>query len=70
MKIPSMAELVARLQTKPLRKPRIGRKTVWAYLNGKPVVDVLGLALDVNMMLDDVKRQLKAECPEVVFKVE
>lgn len=48
------------------------RKTVWAYLDGKKLVDVVKAALDNNMMVDDLKKQLIAENPghEVTFKVQ
>lgn len=48
------------------------RKTVWAYLNGKKLVDVVQAALDNNMMVDDLKAQLIKENPdyEVTFKVQ
>lgn len=34
------------------------RKTVWAYLDGKKLVDVTQAALDNNMMVDDMKKLL------------
>lgn len=45
------------------------RKTVWAFLDGKKLVDVVQAALD-NMMVDDLKAKLIAENPghEVTFK--
>ena len=48
------------------------RKTLWAYLDGKKLVDVVQAALDNNMMVDDLKRVLINENPghEVVFKYE
>lgn len=48
------------------------RKTVWAYLDGKKLVDVVQAALDNNMMVADVKELLVRENPghEVTFKVE
>ena len=48
------------------------RKTVWAYLDGKKLVDVVQAALDNNMMVDDLKAQLVKENPghEVTFKCE
>ena len=48
------------------------RKTVWAYLDGKKLVDVVQAALDNNMMVDDLKAKLIAENPghEVTFKVQ
>lgn len=47
-------------------------KTVWAYLDGKKLVDVVRAALDNNMMVDDLKAMLVRENPghEVTFKVE
>lgn len=30
------------------------RRTLWAYLDGKKLVDVVQAALDNNMMLDDL----------------
>ena len=45
------------------------RKTVWAFLDGKKLVDVVQAALDNNMMVDDLKAKLIAENPghEVVY---
>ena len=31
------------------------RKTVWAFLDGKKLVDVVQAALDNNMMVDDLR---------------
>lgn len=47
------------------------RKRIWAYLDGKKLVEVIQAALDNNMMVDDMKRLLIAENPghEVTFKV-
>lgn len=47
------------------------RKTVWAFLDGTKLVDVVQAALDNNMMVDDLKVKLIAENPghEVTFKV-
>ena len=52
-------------------KRRMKRKTVWAYLDGKKLVDVVQAALDNNMMVDDLKAKLIAENPghNVTFKV-
>lgn len=49
---------------------RTKRKTVWAYLDGKKLVDVVQAALDNNMMVDDLKKQLIEENPghKVTFK--
>ena len=49
---------------------RTKRKTVWAYLDGKKLVDVVQAALDNNMMVDDLKKKLIKENPghEVTFK--
>ena len=51
---------------------RTKRKTIWAYLDGKKLVDVVQAALDNNMMVDDVKQLLIKENPrhEVTFKCE
>lgn len=51
---------------------RIKRKTVWAYLDGKKLVDVVQAALDNNMTVDDMKKVLTKENPghEVTFKVQ
>ena len=48
------------------------RKTVWAYLDGKKLVDVVQAALDNNMMVEDMKKKLIAENlgHEVTFKVQ
>lgn len=48
------------------------RKTIWAYLDGKKLVDVVKAALDNNMMVDDLKAKLIAENPghTVTFKCE
>ena len=48
------------------------RKTVWAYLDGEKLVDVVQAALDNNMMVDDLKKVLIKENPghEVTFRVE
>jgi len=48
------------------------RKTkIWAYLDGKKLVEVIQAALDNNMMVDDLKKTLIAENPghEVTFKI-
>lgn len=47
------------------------RTTVWAYLDGEPLVDVVQAALDNNMMVEDLKKKLVEENPghEVTFKV-
>lgn len=52
---------------------RIGRRAyIWAYLDGKKLVEVIQAALDNNMMVDEVKALLIRENPghEVTFKVE
>lgn len=48
------------------------RKTVWAYLDGKKLVDVVQAALDNNMTVDDMKQVLVKENPghEITFKVQ
>lgn len=50
---------------------RMKRKTIWAYLDGKKLVDVVQAALDNNMMVEDLKKLLIAENPghEVTFKI-
>ena len=71
-----MADLPAtRGERKHIMKRRINRRkrtTVWAYLDGKKLVDVVQAALDNNMMVDDLKKVLIRENPghEVTFKVE
>lgn len=47
------------------------RKTVWVYLDGKKLVDVVQAALDNNMMVEDLKQKLIDENVghEIVFKV-
>ena len=51
---------------------RMKKRTVWAYLDGKKLVDVVQAALDNNVMLDDMKKKLVAENPghEVTFKIQ
>lgn len=51
---------------------RAKRKTVWAYLDGEKLVDVIRAALDNNMMVDDMKDLLVRENPGhvVTFKWE
>ena len=55
-----------------MRVRRHKRTTVWAYLDGKKLVDVVKAALDNNMMVDDMKALLIRENPghEVTFKVQ
>lgn len=50
---------------------RYKRKHIWAYLDGKKLVEVIQAALDNNMMVDDMKQLLINENPghEVTFKV-
>ena len=50
---------------------RMKRSYIWAYLDGKPLVEVIQAALDNNMMVTDMKKLLIAENPghEVTFKV-
>lgn len=47
-------------------------KTIWAYIDGKPLFDVVQAALDNNMMVSDMKKLLIKENPghEVTFKVQ
>lgn len=53
-------------------KRRSKRTTVWAYLDGEKLVDVVQAALDNRMMVDDMKALLIRENPghEVTFKVQ
>lgn len=55
-----------------MRSRKTKRKTVWAYLDGKKLVDVVQAALDNNMMVDDLKARLIRENPghEIAFKCE
>lgn len=48
------------------------RKTIWAYLDGEKLVDVVQAALDNNMMVDELKKLLIRENPghTVTFKCE
>lgn len=48
------------------------RKHIWAYLDGKKLVEVIQATLDNNMMVADMKQLLINENPghEVTFKVE
>jgi hypothetical protein len=50
---------------------KMKRKYIWAYLDGKKLVEVIQAALDNNMMVDQVKKLLIKENPghEVTFKV-
>lgn len=47
-------------------------KTIWAYLDGKKLVDVVQAALDNNMTVTEMKKLLIKENPghEVTFKVQ
>ena len=48
------------------------RTYIWAYLDGKQLVEVIQAALDNNMMVADLKQKLIDENPghEVTFRVE
>jgi hypothetical protein len=47
------------------------RKEVNGYVNGeKAAKNLVALALEQNKMLDDVKKELRARFPEIIFKVE
>lgn len=39
------------------------RAYIWAYLDGKKLVEVIQAALDNNMTVDDLKKKLIAENP-------
>lgn len=45
--------------------------TIWAFLDGKKLVDVVQAALDNNVMVDKMKKILIAENPghKVTFKL-
>jgi len=47
------------------------RTFIWAYLDGKKLVEVIQAALDNNMMVNEVKELLIKENPghKVTFKV-
>ena len=47
------------------------RTYIWAYLDGKKLVEVIQAALDNNMMVADLKKKLIEENPghEVTFKI-
>ena len=48
------------------------RRYIWAYRDGKKLVEVIQAALDNNMMVEDMKKKLIAENPrhEITFKIE
>lgn len=48
------------------------RKKLWAYLDGKKLIEVIQAALDNNMTVADLKEKLIAENPghEVVFRIQ
>ena len=48
------------------------RRTLWAYLDGEKLVDVLQAALDNNMMVEDLKKTLVEENQghSITFKYE
>lgn len=50
---------------------RYKKTFIWAYLDGKKLVEVIQAALDNNMTVDDLKQKLIDENPghEVTFKV-
>lgn len=50
---------------------KIKRTYIWAYLDGKRLVEVTQAALDNNMTVDDLKEMLIRENPghEVTFRV-
>ncbi len=47
------------------------RKKIWAFIDGKKLVEVIQAALDNNMTVSDMKKLLVAENPghEITFKV-
>jgi hypothetical protein len=48
------------------------QKKLWAYLDGKKLIEVIQAALDAKMMVPDMKALLVRENPghSVTFKVE
>lgn len=52
-------------------RQRRKRTYIWAYLDGKKLVEVIQAALDNNMMVDDLKQKLIEENPghKVEFKI-
>ena len=48
------------------------RKTIWAYVDGVKLIDVVQVALDNNLMVEEVKKILveKNKDHEVEFKVQ
>lgn len=56
-----------------MRKRNRNRRTkIWAYLDGKKLVEVIQASLDNNMMVDEMKALLIRENPghKVTFKTE
>ena len=49
----------------------IKRKYLWAYLDGKPLVEVIQAALDNNMSVPELKKKLEEENPghEITYKI-
>ena len=49
----------------------MARTYIWAYLDGKKLVEVIQAALDNDMTVDDLKKKLIEENPghEVTFKI-
>ena len=47
------------------------RKKIWAYLDGKKLVEVIQAALDNNLTVNECKELLIKENPghEVIFKI-
>ena len=48
------------------------RKKIWAYLDGKKLVEVIAAALDNNMSVSETKELLIRENPghDITFKIE
>lgn len=55
-----------------MKRRRYRRTYIWAYLDGKKLVEVIQAALDNNMGVDELKAVLIKENPghKVTFKVE
>ena len=50
-----------------------GKRTyIWAYLDGKKLVEVIQAALDNNMMVEDLKKKIIEENfgHDITFKIE
>ena len=64
-------EVIAPFQDEERMVSDMKRKKIWAYLDGKKLVEVIQAALDNNMTVSDMKALLVKENPghEIIFKV-